>query len=78
MQGRGDRGRKEGGRRGGEHTLRIPLTCSLPVSHAGGPHVESFVVDRLCVCLRACVRAGVAQRLEIGFIFGFGFGLWCT
>ena len=45
-------------RLGGERTLRIPLSRSLPVSHAGGPHVSSFVVGRSCACVRAgaCVR----------------------
>ena len=52
---------KRGGARSGERTLRIPPSCSVPVSHAGGPHVASFVVDRPCACVRACVRAGVAQ-----------------
>ena len=32
--------------------------CSDPVSHAGGPHVASFVVGRPCAHVRrACVRA---------------------
>ena len=45
----------------GEWALHAPPSCSLPVSHAGGPHVASFVVGRLCV-RGACVRAGVARR----------------
>ena len=47
-------------RLGGERTLLIPLSCSLPVSHAGGPHVASFVVGRSC----ACVRAGMCVRVR--------------
>ena len=47
--------------RSGERTLRIPPSCSGPVSHhAGGPHVASFVVGRPCARARACVRAGMA------------------
>ena len=65
QQGRCDRGGQEGGREGrlsGERTLRVPPFCSLSVvSHAGGPHVASFVVGRPCV-RGACVRAGVARR----------------
>ena len=57
LQGRSNRGRKEGGRRSGERTLRNSLSCSVLVSHAGGPHVASFVVDRPCACVRACVQA---------------------
>ena len=34
---------RRGARRGGERTLRIPPSCSDPVSHACGPHVASFV-----------------------------------
>ena len=37
-------------------------SCSVPVSHAGGPHIASFVVGRPCACVRACARASVAQR----------------
>ena len=46
-----------GARRSGERTLRIPPSCSDPVSHAGGPHVASFVVGRPCARVRACVQA---------------------
>ena len=52
---------RRGGRRSGERTLRAPPLCSVQVSHAGGPHVASFVVDRPCAGVRACVCAGVAQ-----------------
>ena len=49
---------RRGARRSsGERTLRIPPSCSAPVSHAGGPHVVSLVVGRPCVRVRACVRA---------------------
>ena len=34
---------RRGVRRSGERTLRIPPSCSLPVSHACRPHVASFV-----------------------------------
>ena len=34
---------RRGARRSGERTLRIPPSCSLPVSHACGPHVASSV-----------------------------------
>ena len=48
---------RRGARRSGERTLRIPPSCSDPVSHAGGPHVASFVVGRPCARVRACVQA---------------------
>ena len=54
---------RRGTRLGGERTLRIFLSCSDPASHAGGPHVASFVVGRSCACVcagarvRACARA---------------------
>ena len=51
---------RRGARRGGERTLRIPPSCSFPVSHACGPHVASFV-RRSSVRARARVRAGVAR-----------------
>ena len=53
---------RRGARLSGERTLRVPPSCSLPVSHAGGPHVASFTVGRPCACVRACARASVAQR----------------
>ena len=55
---------RRGARLGGERTLRIPPSCSLPVSHAGGPHVASFVVGRscACVCAGACVRVRARKR----------------
>ena len=62
MQGSGDRHRKEGGRLGGERTLRVPPCCSFPVSHSGGPHVVSFVAGRRPCARGARVRAGVARR----------------
>ena len=49
---------RRGARRSGERTLRIPPPCSFPVSHAGGPHVASFV-RRSSVRARASVRARV-------------------
>ena len=52
---------RRGGRLNGERTLRAPPCWSLPVSHAGGPHVASFVVGRPCK-RGTCVRAGVARR----------------
>ena len=47
--------------------LRIPPSCSLPVSHACGPHVASFV-RRSSACapagMRACGRVRrAAQRV---------------
>ena len=76
MQGSGDWRRKEGGRLDSERTLRVPPSCSFPVSHSGGPHVVSFVaVRRPCACggrarasrarygpRKACAQAGVARR----------------
>ena len=62
MQGSGDRRRKEGARLGGERTLRVPPSCSFPVSHSGGPHVVSFVAGRRPCARGARVRAGVARR----------------
>ena len=50
---------------GGERTLRIPPSCSDPVSHACGPHVASFVRRSLvCALGRLFLRAGgrSAQR----------------
>ena len=44
---------RRGGRLSGERTLRVPPSCSFPVSHSGGPHVASFV-------RRSSVRAGAA------------------
>ena len=53
---------RRGGRRSGERTLRVPPSCSDPVSHACGPHVASFV-RRSSMCALASVRAcGRAQR----------------
>ena len=34
---------RRGARRSGERTLRVPPSCSDPVSHSCGPHVASFV-----------------------------------
>ena len=45
---------RRGARRSGERTLRIPPSCSVPVSHSCGPHVASFV-------RRSSVRAGAAK-----------------
>ena len=42
---------RRGARRSGERTLRIPPSCSDPVSHSSGPHVASFV-GRPCVLAR--------------------------
>ena len=50
-----------GGRRSGERTLRIPPSCSLPVSHACGPHVASFV-DQSPVCALASVLLLAGRR----------------
>ena len=56
---------RRGARRSGERTLRIPPSCSFPVSHACGPHVASFV-RRSSVRARASVRAcGRAWRLSV-------------
>ena len=33
---------RRGGRLGGERTLRVPPSCSFPVSHSGGPHVRQW------------------------------------
>ena len=49
---------RRGAHRGGERTLRIPPSCSLPVSHAFGPHVASFV--RRFVGVRASERIFVS------------------
>ena len=58
---------RRGARRSGERTLRIPPSCSFPVSHACGPHVASFV-RRSSVCalasVRACGRAWRAAQCE--------------
>ena len=58
---------RRGARRSGERTLRIPPSCSDPVSHACGPHVASFV-RRSSVCgpanVRACGRAWRAAQCE--------------
>ena len=51
---------RRGARLSGERTLSIPPSCNDPVSHAGGPHVASFVVDRSCMWVRA--GAGVCVR----------------
>ena len=48
---------RRGGRLGGERTLRVPSSCSFPVSHSGGPHVVSFVAGR-----RSCARGARAMR----------------
>ena len=53
---------RRGGRLGGERTLRVPASCSFPVSHSGGPHVVSFVAGRRPCARGARVRAGVARR----------------
>ena len=53
---------RRGGRLGGERTLRVPSSCSFPVSHSGGPHVVSFVAGRRPCARGARVRAGVARR----------------
>ena len=56
---------RRGARLGGERTLRTPPPpCSDPVSHAGGPHVASFVVGRSCACVRAraCVRVRARKQ----------------
>ena len=53
---------RRGGRLGGERMLRIPLSCSDPVSHAGGPHVASFVVGRSCCTTCVCASARVRVR----------------
>ena len=65
MQGSGDRHRKEGGRLGGERTLRVPPSCSFPVSHSGGTHVVSFVAGRRPCARSARVRAGVARHAAL-------------
>ena len=58
---------RRGARRSGERTLRIPPSCSFPVSHACGPHAASFV-RRPSVCalasVRACGRAWRAAQCE--------------
>ena len=55
-------------RRGGwlsdEHTFCVPPSCSDPVSHTGGPHVVSFVVDRPCACVLAGVRVRVLLTIR--------------
>ena len=54
---------RRGARRSGERTLHIPPSCSVPASHACGPHVASFVrrssVRGLAksACMRAARRA---------------------
>ena len=45
---------RRGARRSGERTLRVPPSCSVPVSHSCGPLVASFV-------RRSSVRAGAAK-----------------
>ena len=50
---------RRGGRRSGERALRIPPSCSDPVSHACGPHVASFV-------RRSSVRDGLANVRACG------------
>ena len=57
---------RRGGRLGGERALRVPPSCSFPVSHSGGPHVVSFVVGRRPCARSACVRAGVVRRAAEG------------
>ena len=58
---------RRGARRSGERTLRIPPSCNLPVSHACGPRVASFV-RRSSTCapasMRACRRAWRAAQCE--------------
>ena len=51
-----------GARLGGERALRVPSSCSFPVSHSGGPHVVSFVAGHRPCARSARVRAGVARR----------------
>ena len=56
---------RRGARRSGERTLRIPPSCSDPVSHACGPHVASFVRRssvRGLAKARACGRAACGQE----------------
>ena len=58
---------RRGARRSGERTLRIPPSCSDPVSHACGPHVASFVRRssvRARASVRACGRAWRATQCE--------------
>ena len=52
---------RRGARRGGERTLRIPPSCSDPVSHACGPHVASFVRES-SVCALAIVFLLAGRR----------------
>ena len=58
---------RRGARLGGERTLRIPPSCSLPVSHVGGPHVAKFAVGRSCTCVRAGAGARVRVRVCVHF-----------
>ena len=48
---------RRGARLSGERALRVPLSCSLPVSHAGGPQCARRVVHRSPSVVRALVRA---------------------
>ena len=56
---------RKGGRLGGERTLRVPPSCSFPVSHSGGPDVASLVAGRRPCARGARVRAGVARRAAL-------------
>ena len=58
---------RRGSRVSGERTLRVPPSCSFPVSHSGGPHVASFVRrSSVLAWRRSCTRKSGARDPALG------------